>query len=58
MIFDNLGLSDVSLELDFFLWKIVGRALPKNFALYAYGNGFKVALCQLDFILIEDFSAL
>ena len=33
MIFNNLGLSDLSLELEvFFLWQIVGRASLKNFA--------------------------
>ena len=33
MIFNNLELSDLSLELELFLWQIVGRALPKNFDL-------------------------
>ena len=31
MIFNNLKLSDLSLELEHFLRHIVGRALPKNF---------------------------
>ena len=45
MIFNNLGLSNLSLQLDLFLWQIVGRALPKNFALYTGVNELKVALC-------------
>ena len=33
MIFNNLGLSDLSLELELFLWQIVFCALPKDFLL-------------------------
>ena len=51
MIFDNLGLVDLSPELDLFLWKIACRTLPKNFALSIDGNELKVALCQIDFLL-------
>ena len=58
MIFDNLGLSDLSLELYIFLWQIVGCALPKNFALYTGENDLKIVLCQIDFCLVEYFSAL
>ena len=31
MIFNNLKLSDPFPELGFFLWQIVGRALPNSF---------------------------
>ena len=42
MIFDNLELSDLSPELDIFLWKIVGRALPNNFDLSTGRNELEV----------------
>ena len=58
MIFDNLRASDLSSELDLFLWQIVGCALPKNFALYTDENDLKVALCHIDFCLVEHFLAL
>ena len=45
MIFDNLGLSNLSTELYLFLWQIVGLALPKTFTLYTDRNDLKVALC-------------
>ena len=41
-IFNNLGLSDLSTELDLFLWKIIGCALPKNFDLSTSGNELEV----------------
>ena len=44
MIFNNLRMSDPSPKLEFFSWQIVGRALPKNFALSINGNNLKVAL--------------
>ena len=58
MIFNNLELSDLSLELDIFLWQIIGRALPNNFALSTGGNNLKVALYQIDFFRVEHSSAL
>ena len=45
MIFNNLELSDLSLEHELFLWQIVGHALPKTFVLFTSGSGLKEALC-------------
>ena len=58
MIFNNLRLSDPSLELELFLWQIVGRALPKNFVLSIGRNDLKVALCYIDFCPTDHSSAL
>ena len=58
MIFDNLGLSDLSLESKLFLWKTVGRALLKNFDLFIDENDLKVVFCHIDFYLVEHFSVL
>ena len=58
MIFNNLKLSDLSPELELFLWHIVGYALPKSFDLSTSENGLKVALYQIDFCPVEHFSAL
>ena len=48
MIFNNLcfrhRLSNLSLELEFFLWQNVDRALPKSFDLFTSGKGLKVTL--------------
>ena len=48
MIFDNLCFhhrsSDLSLELEFFLWQNVDRALPKSFDLFTNENELKVTL--------------
>ena len=51
-------MSDLSLELDLFLWQNVGCALPKSFNLSIGGNSLKVVLCQIEFCLVEHFSAL
>ena len=64
MIFDNLGLSDLSPELGLFLWQIVGRALPKNFAFSTNENDLNTRynfallnisrLCSLRFKLCHE----
>ena len=51
MIFNNLGLVDLSPKLDIFLWQIVGCTLPNNFSVSTSRNGLKAALCQIDFLL-------
>ena len=51
-------LSDISPELELFLWQIVGFALPKSFDLFIGGDDLKVALWQIDFCYVEHFSAL
>ena len=58
MIFNNLRLHDPLLELELFLWQIVGLVLPNNFALSIGGNDLKVALCHIDFFLVEHSLAL
>ena len=58
MIFENLELSDLSPELDIFLWQIVDRALAKNFDLSIDRNYLKVALYQIDFCHVEHSMAL
>ena len=58
MIFNKLVLSYLSPEIEFFLWQIVGYALPKNFDLSAKGNDLKVAFCQIDLCLVKHSSAL
>ena len=58
MIFNNLGLSYLSLEIDLFLWQIVDCALPKNFDLSTSGNDLKVTFCYIDFCHVEHFLAL
>ena len=57
MIF-NIEFRDLSPELDLFLWQIVSRASPKNFALCTNENDLKVAFCYIDFCLVDYFSAL
>ena len=58
MIFNNLELSDLSPELEIFLWQIVGHALAKSFNLSTGENGLKIALYLIDFFLVEHFLAL
>ena len=53
MIFNNLGLSDLSPELELFLWEILGRTLLNSFDLSTDGTGLKVTLCQIDFCLVD-----
>ena len=48
MIFDNHGLSDLSLELDLFLWQIVVCSLPKTFVLSTGGNDLKDSITYDD----------
>ena len=52
MIFNNLGLSDLSLKLELFLWQIVG--LLMNFSLSIGGNNLKV----LSKLLLDKFGLL
>ena len=49
MIFNNLGLSYLSPEIEFFLWQIVGCTLPNNFDLSIRENDIKVAFFHIDF---------
>ena len=44
MIFHNLRLHDSSPKLELFLWQIIGRAFPKNFASSTNRNDLKVVL--------------
>ena len=53
MIFNNFGLSDLSPELELFLWQIIGRTLLNSFDLSTEGTGLKVTLCQIDFCPID-----
>ena len=60
MIFNNLGLSDLSPELELFLWHILGHTLLNSFDLSTEGTGLKVTLCQIDFCPVDwhDFNFL
>ena len=58
MIFNNLGLSDLSPEYELFIWQTIGCALSKNFNLSTGINDLKVAFCQINFCLVDNFSAL
>ena len=53
MIFNNLGLSDLSSELELFLWQILGHTLLNNFDLSTDGTGLKVTLCHIDFCPVD-----
>ena len=53
MIFNNLGLSDLSPELELFLWEILGCTLLNSFNLSTDITGLKVTLCTIDFCLVD-----
>ena len=53
MIFNNLGLSDLSPELELFLWQILGCTLVNSFDLSTEGTALKVTLCQIDFCPVD-----
>ena len=53
MIFNNLGLSDLSPELELFLWHIVGCTLLNSFDLSSDRTGLKVTIFQIDFCPVD-----